>query len=338
MKKIGIVTSPLSTGHKVRGVGFYTSRLLSSLKLLAPSHNLEIVETDLGACDLIHYPFFDLFTPTLPLFPLKKTVVTVHDVVPLEFPEIYKPGVRGGLNLLLQKSALKNVNMVITDSFASVKSIQRELNILPEKIRLIYLAADSMFKPIQDKKLLQQTINKFHLPKKFILYVGDINWNKNIATLLKASAAINMPVVIVGKQALEIESMDTNHPELQHLLEVKKLLSQHVLRLGFVTNSELVDLYNLATVYCQPSFAEGFGLPVLEALACDTPVVCSRTHSLPEIGGNAVNYFDPHNVQELSEVLQGPYAKDRQQQANKFSWEKTALETIFVYEEVLLKK
>src|SRR3990167_9981595 len=172
MIKIGFVTSPLSSGHSVRGVGFYTRRLLPELKKQASNFGFEILEISslgqleqLGQLEILHYPFFDLFRHTLPIFKKSKTIVTVHDVIPLEFPDHYPPGLRGWSNLQLQKIALSRAEGVITDSYASVKSIHKYLGVPHEKIKLVYLAADKMFKKVANPK------NKFNLPKKFVLYV-----------------------------------------------------------------------------------------------------------------------------------------------------------------------
>jgi glycosyltransferase involved in cell wall biosynthesis len=331
MKKVGIVTTPLTSGHAVRGIGFYTQRLITGLKQIAHEYDIEIIE-GVENVDLVHYPFFDLFSRSLPIFDSQKTVATVHDVVPLEFPDHYPVGILGNFNLQLQKIALKRVDRVITDSYYSVKSIHKYLDVPHDKIRMVYLAADPIFKPVKQKTLLNKIKSKLQLPDKFILYVGDIGWNKNIPTLVKAAEEINMPLVIAGKHALGIEKLDLDHPELQHL---KDLPLDNVLRVGFVSEEDLVGLYNLATVYCQPSFAEGFGLPVLEALACDCPVVSSNAHSLPEVGGDAVEYFDPHDLKDLIRALGQVKSRHGSTQANLFSWEKTALNTIMVYQELL---
>jgi len=330
MTKIGFVTTPLHDANAGRGVGFYTKRLLPELKKQSGKSGFEIIEVNslgqlkqLGQLEILHYPFFDLFRPTLPLVKQGKTVVTVHDVIPLEFPDHYPPGLRGWFNLQLQKLALSGADRVITDSYASVKSIHKYLGVPHEKIKLVYLAADKIFKKIAHPK------NKFNLPKKFVLYVGDINYNKNIPNLIAACKAAKLPLVIVGKQAANLEQLDLSHPELRHLQDLDL---DSILRLGYISNEDLVDIYNLATVYCQPSFSEGFGLPVLEALACGTPVACSNTSSLPEIAGENAAYFDPHDVKSMSQaIIKAKPPGDKP----KFSWEDTAKQTLMVYQELL---
>ncbi|MEK7090952.1 MAG: glycosyltransferase family 1 protein [Patescibacteria group bacterium] len=329
MIKVGFITSPLHDANAARGVGSYTRRLLERLKVQSSRFNIEILEIkndhELQTMnyELVHYPYFDLFRHTLPIFNKSKIVVTLHDVIPLEFPDHYPPGLRGRLNLQLQKLALANVERVITVSYASVQAIRKYLLVPHAKLKLVYEAADPMFKKISKPK------NKYHLPKKFVLYVGDVNWNKNIPNLVKACEQINYPLVIVGKQATEVEKLDLNHAELRHLQGVDW---SAVIRSGFVADEDLVHIYNLATVYCQPSLSEGFGLPVVEALACGTPVACSNTSSLPEIAEDNATYFNPYDVDDMSQAIIN--AKPPQSKP-MFSWEETAKLTLMVYREIL---
>lgn len=341
MNRVGFITKSLTDGNAIRGVGFYAKRLLPILKAQCLKYKIEIVEISnvhelrTMNCELVHYPYFDLFRHTLPIFRSAKTVVTIHDVIPLEFPQIYKPGIRGFVNLQLQKFALSGlvlsgVEGVITDSKASAKSIHKYLNISESKIKSIYLAADPMFRP-------KKVTKKYNLPDKFVLYVGDVNWNKNISNLIQAAKLANLPLVMVGKQAAEIEKMDLNHPELSHLSMNHELITNYPIRLGFVPDEDLVDIYNLSGVYCQASYAEGFGLPVLEAMACGTQVAISNTHSLPEIAGSAAEYFNPNSVSDVSKALLKAIDNkfDVVTQAKKFSWEKTATQTLEVYRDIL---
>ncbi len=314
MSKVKLISTPLHDGNSTRGVGEYTRRLMSMI---------QYQDKDF---DIVHYPFFDLFKHTLPIFKKSKTVVTIHDVIPLEYPEIYKPGIKGRLNLFLQGLALQNVDAVITDSHASINAIHKHLGVPHEKLKLVYLAAGKEF-------VKRKISKKYDLPKQFVLYIGDVNWNKNISGLIEACKKINLPLVIIGRQAKEIENMDLNHPELSHL---KSLDLDYPFRLGYVSDEEKIDILNLASVYCQPSFAEGFGIPVLEAMACGTQVAVSNTHSLPEIAGEAAEYFDPHDTSQMAEAIKKSLVNkfDVITQSKKFTWEKTALETIKVYESI----
>lgn len=327
MIKVGFVTKSLTDGNALRGVGFYAKRLLPKLKAHCSEFNIEIYEInsdhELSTMnyELVHYPFFDLFYHTLPIFESAKTVVTVHDVVPLAFPDIYRPGIKGWINFQLQKLALKNTNIAIVDSFAAIAALKKYVGIEDAKIKFVHLAPDEIFKP-------KKVTKKYNLSKEFVLYVGGINWNKNIPNLVKACELACLPLVMVGKEAANIEKLDLTHPELRHLQNIDW---SRVIRTGFVPDPDLVDIYNLASVYCQPSFAEGFGLNPLEALACGTPVASSNRGSLPEILGKNAVYFDPEDIRSMSQAIISSM-NHKPRTTNSFSWDKTAIETLQIYQ------
>ncbi len=331
--KIAIDSGPLTSGHKVRGVGFYTQNLIDNL-----GDKIEAVDfqnADLSKYDLIHYPYFSLFQNNLHLVKKNKFVVTIHDLIPLIYPKNYPPGIRGKINFWLQKFAVCKADAIITDTETSKKDIVRFLGISPEKIHVVYLAPGKNFRKIADSNFLDKVRAKYNLPKKFVLYVGDVNYNKNIPVLIKACKLADLPLVLVGKQALEIENLDLNHPELVHLNEVvKDLKSKNIIRLGFVPDEDIVAVYNLASVYCQPSLYEGFGLPVLQAVACGIPVVASRTQALVEIAGEAATFVEPDSPNQFVEAFEN--LKSVGQLPRKYSWDKTADETYSIYKQVLL--
>ena len=335
--KIAIDTGPLKSGHKVRGVGFYTQNLIVALGNRVTA--VDFREVDLAQYDLIHYPYFSPFQKTLPLRKPARSVVTVHDLIPLLYPKHYPPGLRGKVNFSWQKLLIKKVDHIIADSETSKKDIIKFFGVHPGKIVVVRLAPGEMFKKLVVKK-------HYKLPKRFVLYVGDVDYNKNIPGLIKAVKILDIPLVMVGKQAGEIENQDLAHPELMHLKEILPDFKNNpkVIRLGFVSDEDLVAIYNLATAYCQPSFCEGFGLPVLQAMACGTPVVAAKTPALMEIGESACLYADPQDpkdmAQKIKRVLDNPsLQKDLSQkglkQVKKFSWTKTAQETYKVYEKAL---
>lgn len=337
--KVAIDTGSLSDGHAVRGIGKYTRELVKALQ----KENKRVKDFKLATdnYDLVHYPYFDLFFHTLPIIKITKTVVTIHDVIPLIYPDHYPPGVKGKINFYLQKLALKNVDAVVTDTETSKKDIERFMGLPQEKIHLVYLAPAKIFKRLEVQK-------KYKLPNKFVLYVGDVNYNKNILGLVEACKIAKIPLVIVGKQALET-NYDKDHIENLPLRELQERYGndKDVIRLGFLHDEDLVSIYNLATVYCQPSFYEGFGLPVLEAMACGCPVVAAKTQALVEIAEGAAIFADPKNPEDIASKLkevigslsiQFKYKKLGLEHVKKFSWEKTAKLTLDVYKKVFSRQ
>ena len=202
------------------------------------------------------------------------------------------------------------------------------------------MAPAPYFKVIKEESILKRISEKYNLPENFVLYVGDVNYNKNIPGLIKAFAGLkgDLSLVLTGKAFLEDDLRENQ--EITKLIKTLKL-EKKVIRLGFLTTEDLVVLYNLAAVYCQPSFYEGFGLPVLEAMACGCPVVAANTSSLPEICGPAAIMVDPHYINDMIKGLQEALLKKEElkekgfAQVRKFSWEKTAKKTYEIYQKVV---
>jgi len=163
--------------------------------------------------------------------------------------------------------------------------------------------------------------------------------------LSKACIQLKYPLVIVGKQSLATD-YDKEHVENQDIVKFQKYAQkhhQHILRLGFVPTEDLAGIYNLAACHAQPSIAEGFGLPILEAMASGCPVITSEKTSLSEIAGKAALLVDPEEEKDLIESLKIFWEKPGARRcyislgldrAKRFSWEKTALETYRVYKRV----
>lgn len=346
--KIAFDVSPLKNSSRFRGVGTYTRCLLEALN---KSPSIKIVEFADGkipaGTDLIHYSYFFPFVLSLPFFFKQPLIVTVHDVIPLVFPKAYPPGLSGKMRFWVQRQLLTKVSAVITDSQSSAKDISRFLGYPQRKISVIYLAPASGIKKEEDGDDLTALKNKYHLPDNFVLYVGDVNYNKNLPGLVRACRIAKTPLVIVGKQAVS-QDFDATHIENQPLVELNRLIGKKndIIRTGFVSEKELSGLYTLAGLFCMPSFYEGFGIQILEAMACGCPVVTSNVSSLPEVAGEAAVLVDPYSIDQIASGIKKLIEdeKYRQQiiktgfvQAKKFSWEKTARETIKVYEKVLEK-
>ena len=373
--RIAIDSGALSGGHSVRGIGVMVREQIKEIKL----QSYKVIKIDafdfqsedgerkleVGKYDIVHYPYFFPYALTPP--PKKKgikTIVTIQDLIHLIYPKNYPPGIRGQINFLKQKARLKNIDAVITISETSKKDIVRFLGIPANKVHVVYLAPKKIFKRLEigDSRLVEVK-KKYKIPDRFVLYVGDINYNKNIPNLIKACNLAKIPLVICGKQALEIEERGVDlkslrgprdwvrflfnipHPELAHyeelLGEFKK--SKNVIRVGFVPDEDLVKIFNLASVYVQPSFYEGFGLPVLEAMASGTPVVVARTNALTEISQDAALVVNPKDPKDMAEkiniAIRNLEVRSRLTQKGlarikDFSWEKTARKMIKIYKEL----
>lgn len=349
--KVAFNVTPLSTASKTRGIGSYTKNLLENLK-----KKIKIIEfTDIktvGEVDLVHYPWFDLFFNTLKLDRRFPTVVTIHDVTPLVFAKNYPVGVRGKVNLFFQKKSLKSCSAIITDSNASKNGIIKYLGVNEDKIKVIPLASDKKFKILTqiEKEAIK---NKLKLPDKYLLYVGDVNFVKNLPYLIKEFNKLirrknfqEYKLILVGGAFLR--KVNNFHPELKSAIEVNQLIKDYklagkIIKPGQISDDDLVGVYNLATVYIQSSLYEGFGLPILEAMNCGTPVLSSLAGSLPEVGSNAVIYFNPLKADDLlSNLVNLLSNKDLQRglsnlgikRSRLFSWNKTANQTIKVYEAI----
>ena len=347
MLKVGLDTSPLYGPSSVRGVGKYVSQLLSSLRSTKKVKVVELKDSfNLRNVDLVHYPYFDFFFLTLPFFKVKKTVVTIHDCTPLVFPERYPAGIKGKIKFFLQKLSLKNASAIITDSESSKKDIVKFLGIPERKIKVIYLAADSDYKKIPREGRWPTFIRKkYDLGENFVLYVGDINPNKNLERLIKVFAWLpqDYNLVLAGKAF-----KNSRLPEVKSLsLLIKQLgLKNRVKFPGFVPGKDLAKIYNLAEVFCLPSLYEGFGLPILEAMACGCPVVVGNVSSMSEVADGAAVLVDPNSEESIfsglrkiveKEDLRNDLIKAGFKRANNFSWQKTAQETVKVYQEVLCR-
>ena len=281
-------------------------------------------------------------------------MVTVHDVMPLIFPRNYPIGLKGKVNFYLQKRSLNKCKKIITVSQTSKDDIVKLLKIKADKIVVIPEAASDKFKMLSEGQILNVK-RRYKLPDRFLLYIGDANFVKNLPFLIdsfqilrKKSGFGDLNLVLVGGVFLKkVDNID--HPELESLKQVNKKIKDNnledfVIRPGQVNEDNLVGFYNLATVYVQPSIYEGFGIPLVEAFSCGTPVICSNTSSLPEVGGDAAIYFDPKNKNQFISLLeqilkdsslQTKLSKLGLKRAAMFSWEKVALDTLKLYEEII---
>lgn len=239
-----------------------------------------------------------------------KKVTTYHDVIPLKFPRWSNPKI-----VAVQKRRLKivekEIDMVIAVSEATKKDLMEVSNIPGEKITVIYEGVTDNFKPAS-KKQQAEFKKKYKLPEEFVLATGGIGERKNLKRIKQACNDYNL--VIAGET------------------------------ISFIPDEEMPLLYSSARVLLYPSLYEGFGLPVLEAMACGTPVVTSYNSSIPEIAGKAALFADPENADDIQKKLKQAFSdddwrknliKEGLKQSAKFTWKKAAEETVKVYKNLL---
>lgn len=344
--RIAFDLSSTHSDHQFRGIGFYTQNLWQAMQKIA-KNDKDIVLTPYtpnssNSFDLIHFPAFSPFFFSFPFNQIQRSIITVHDLIPIQYKQHYPAGLKGNLRWQTQRIALKFAKHIITDSDASRKTTQKLVGIKERKITTTLLAADSHFRRILNQSNLQDTVNKFQLPNKFILYVGDLNWNKQIMMLARICVKQRFPLYVVGKQATNTD-IDIMHPWNEELVKFQNFAKEYphiIKRLGYVENDDLVNLYNLATVLAFPSIEEGFGLPILEAMQSGCPVVCGDRSSMVEVAGDAAQTFDPTKPSSLRRVLRLVFndsklrlelSRKGLKRAEEFSWEKTAKKTIEVY-------
>lgn len=328
---IAIDISTLSSPHGRRGTGVYTKNLIDALEKYQSKHSYTFFTREQkvpDSADIVHYPYFDPFFLTLPLAKSGPTVVTVHDLIPLVFPDKFPAGFRGAVKWKIQKYSLRSAQRIITDSENSKGDIERITGFPNSRIDSVYLAPDPDIKRVHVIKPLHP----------YVLYVGDVNWNKNVLGLLHAISTIpKVQLVLVGSSFVNDELSETK--EINKLIEALGI-EHRIVRKARISNKELSALYSSALCLVQPSFYEGFGLPVVDAMKCGCPVVVSDTSSLHEIAGPSIRVRPlPASIAAgIVQVLSfSPGDRKKLVSAqdawvSKFSWQKTAAQTVTSYE------
>jgi glycosyltransferase involved in cell wall biosynthesis len=344
-----IETSPLGNANAHRGIGTYTRLLTENLEKIS-SLNVQRSTLEIPhdfKPDLVHYPYFDLFFSTLPISHPAKSIVTIHDVIPLKFPDQYDPGLKGSMRFVKQKFALSKVDAVITDSQASKEDIVEHLGVSEEKIHVVYLASGPELQAAEETDINRVKRN-YKLPKNYLLYVGDINYNKNIPQLIKAMKYLpkEIKLVLLGRNFKPQDIPEWQWIETQLALSDVEKKVKFIPDLGSDSSKDLSAIYSGALAYIQPSLYEGFGLPVVEAMQCRTPVICTHNSSLMEVGGQEATFVktDGEDIARgIKEVLEWSKTKrlEKIRSAYKwsqtFSWNKTAKDTYKVYKSLLTK-
>jgi glycosyltransferase involved in cell wall biosynthesis len=274
-------------------------------------------------------------------FKTGKSVVTIHDVIPLVLPWAFPPRHRWVLSLALAR-VRRQVDVVIVPSAAAAEDVVRYLNIDRQRITIIPMGCDARFHPGMNVARMLELRQRYALPERYILFVGTLEPRKNIALLLQAFSLLvaerpedDVQLVVAGGQGWgDDRSIAT--------MEVLNLRSR-VIFTGFVEDDDLPDLYRGAQIFVYPSLYEGFGLPVVEAMTCGTPVVTSNRSSLPEVVGDAALLINPTRPDDLAAAMStllsdGALHEELRRKglarAKQFTWEAVARQTMEVYRTV----
>lgn len=293
-----------------------------------------------ASADLAHVPYF-----ASPIYPTVPTIVTVHDLIPLLLPA-YRGSILVRLYMRLVAAAARRADMIITDSQHSKQDIVDHLHVPPERVRVVYLAADPSCHPVLEEDPLAAVRRKYGLPEAFVLYLGGFDQRKNLRTLLQAYARLcesvrgeTPPLVVAGRLPLAQTPLFPDPRRMARELGIE----QRVIFTGWVAEEDKAALYSGALFFPFLSLYEGFGLEPLEAMSCGTPVLASRTSSLPEIVGAGGLLVDPMNLDGVVEgmaallqesTLREQLRREALDQAARFDWVRTAEQTLDVYHSV----
>ncbi len=287
-----------------------------------------------------------IFTPGhyAPRFSPVPRVISIMDVAYLRFPDLYNKDDLYQLKHWTKYSALK-AKRIFTISQSSKNDIIKYYNVVPKNVDVTFLGINENKHTITTT--MKEIEQKFGISGKYILFVGTLQPRKNIVKLIEAFSLVkknkeaervidNVNMVIVGKKGWKYEEI----LEAPSVYGVKECVSF----LEFVDDDELTTLYKNALCFILPSLYEGFGLPILEAMRNDCPVITSNISSLPEAGGDAALYVDPNSSEDIAKTLTRVISDEKlrksmiekgKTQVKKFSWNKTASETLEGLEEVV---
>lgn len=283
--------------------------------------------------DLVHGPAFvgPLMTPC-------PVVITVHDLSFLRYPHLFRPANRLYLSWFTRLS-LRRARRVIAVSQHTAEEMVRRLGIGRENIRVVYHGVDTVFHPLPPSEVADFRARR-GLPDRFVLFVGTLEPRKNLVRLIEAFARsgtdAGTALVLAGARGWYDKEIFTTVERTG--------LQERVLFPGYIPNEELPLWYNAARVFAYPSLYEGFGMPVLEAQACGTPVLTSSTSALPEAAGDGALLVDPTDGEAIADGLHRLLTEEALREtlrqrglahAARFSWPRTAADTVAVYQEAV---
>jgi glycosyltransferase involved in cell wall biosynthesis len=284
--------------------------------------------------DLFHAPHY-----TYPYGIREKGVVTIHDLIHLRFPQHFSRGQRLYARAIIGH-ACRSADAVVVDSEFTKKDLLKTFRIPEEKIHTIHLGVGSMYRPSEAPTELGASHTALGITRPYILYVGSLKPHKNVPLLLKAFGQIRRDVDV--QLVLAGEKLDA-YPELR-VLRDRLMLGRDMVVAAGTNQTDLISLYQHASALVMPSLYEGFGLPLVEAMACGVPVVGSRATSIPEVVGDAGVLIDPFDVGDLASALLRVLNDEGLREtlrvcglhrASQFTWERCGEKTLQLYELVV---
>ena len=268
-----------------------------------------------------------------------KYVVTVHDVIPLILPETFTPRHRLVVRLALARVRRK-ADLVVVPSHAVKRDVVRRVGLPEARVVVTPEGCEPRFRPVRSETALRDVAARYGLPPRYVLAVGTLEPRKNLTTLLQVFARLRreggvdpeLHLVLAGARGWLDEPI---------FRTVRSLGLEDAVRFpGFIDDDDLPAVYSRAALFAFPSLYEGFGLPLLEAMACGVPVVTSNISSMPEVAGDAAVLVDPRDADGLAaaiaRVLRDEALRERLRaagiaRAREFSWEATARRTLDAY-------
>ena len=286
--------------------------------------------------DLIHVQY------TAPIACNVPTVVTVHDVSYLEHPEYFTFGRRTQLRCTVAYT-IRRASAVLTVSEFSKDAILRAYDIPADKVHVVPNASSADFRVISREKATAAAMRILGFPQPFVLTVGDLQPRKNHVALIAAFARLVAKYPQLSHRLVLVGKNTWFAPKVREAAQ-KSGVADRIHFAGFVSDSELINLYNSADCFIFPSLYEGFGLPIIEAMACGRAVACSDTSAMPEVADGAGLLFDPMSedamVRAMADILRDGELRARMerlavQRATVFSWQRSAKATLDVYRQVV---
>jgi len=300
-----------------------------SIALLMP-HLLKRLRIDLAHATFVPPPFMPI-----------DYVFTVHDLSPLLRPEFYDPRVRRKLRFLIRRG-IERAKIVLCISETTREHVIQEFQVSEERLAVAYHGVNPRFSPGSAATARQSVRDTFGIGGRYMLFLGKIEARKNVARLLEAfarfrrSSGEDIKLVLAGRRHWGVNDIDEQIARLK--------LGESVIETGFVADDMVPELYRAAEFMIFPTLWEGFGLPLLEAMACGTPVITSNVSSLPEIAGAAAIQIDPLDTDAIADAMARVSSDDLLRnslrehgfsRAREFTWEKTAAATMAAYRRAL---